>query len=1000
MLAALLALAASSPALAEEGEPPAEVRIPLQQYQALLDQARLESGPQVTWSTGSADITLPSDEAGFVTIEARGQLATASDHTSEAILLPGYVVIESIQIDGSEATVVQRSGAYVALLTGEAQHAVVLRYQVARQPSADGELALVPLPPFAGTRVTVTGASSSVDVWPSGNVLSPAPNLSVQIPATPAAVVRWGSGSDLVRRVDYTITIDPGSDGATVEARIEVDLDGARGSVPLAPSTIALTEVQEANKSLPTRVAGAWHRATVRGAGRHVIIATMRVAIDRSEGQPQITMALPPAPIIHVEARVPGNRSVELQPAVPVALTVVGDGDTAVTTAIANLPPSDQMVVSWTEPRTAPETVVSINTETYQLVRIEEGVIRSKVEIRYEIIRGALKELAIQLPDAAVLYKVTGEGIEDWRTFAATETEPRQARIFLGAEREGSYTLELELEQVAPQTVGQKVDIPTVRPLGVAREMGVVALFDGDKVGFAEATAVGYVRSGEDALPIELRQKLGGDIISQAFKHIGAPGPVSSAVAAAKTRETRLDAHVSSLYTFQQNALTVTNSIDIDVKSGRTDRIVLSLPANVKVGTEISAPNLKKADWVDGQPDGQPRKDFEILLTRALEHAIHIELPFEVILGSDLAKLDLPEVRVQGADVKKGEIGITTDPGIEVEQGTLTGLRKLDLAELPNAIKLRARRGVQLGYSYSYVDEPWKLELEVRRHRAVESLTAAVTQAWIETTIFEEGQIVSNALFRVKSEEQQHLRVKVPKDARILGIAVNGERTEANADESGALKIDIRPASESYVEIAYMVRRDPLGLLASVDLEATRPDVFVTDLQWLVRVPEKITVYGTSSELESLPADQYRYPPSAARGHTLGMEVATNTTTTNHLFVAKVLDAGDARALTVSVSTLLAPPALGTLLLVLALALLAFAIWQRARRVSSRLVWAALVAGLLLLVARIAVWGIAGDEAVGLALVLAAVAITSWLLRRREQSAALAAVEPTVEEQA
>lgn len=979
---------------AEQSEPPAEVRLTLAQYEALM-AAQRDRGAPATWTTAQLTARMPNGGGSFVAIELSTEVQVTGERTAEVALLPGHVVLEEVQIDGGSAALTRIGGTHVAMVEPGTRHSLVLRYQVPLQSSSDGTtLAVIPMPPVPGARLSVEPGDAAVipDVWPSGNVISPPPNLVVQLPAVPAIVMRWGSATSLVRKVDYKLVIDPGSDGATIDAVIEVNVDGPRAYVPLLPSHVALTDVTEGGKPLPTSVSGDWHRALVAGPGRHIITAEFRMGIDRSQGQPQVTLPLAPSPILRVEAVVPGHRDVSFEPDVPLKLTAAGDDAQGTTTAVGYLPPSKDVVISWTEPRTAPEEITSVNTETYQLVKIEEGVVRSKVEIRYEIIRGTLKELPIQLPDQAVLYKVSGEGIEDWRTFAATDTEPRMARVFLGSEREGTYRLELELEQVAPQTVGQPLDIPIVRPLGAAREMGVIALFDGDKVGFAEAATAGYVKSGEDALPIDVRQKLAGDIVSQAYKHIGQPAAMRSQVAAARTRETRFDAAIESLYVFQQNTLTVHSSVTIDVKSGRTDRVVLSLPRGVKVGSDISAPSLKKADWADEPPAAPnstppPRQDYEILLTRALEGTFRIELSLEVILPSELARLPLPDVQIAEADVTKGDFGVTADPGMEITQATIVGLRKLDSAELPNSVKLRSRREVQLGYSYSYVDEPWKLELDVRRHRTVETLTAQIRQAWLETTVFEEGDVVYQATYVLDNKDRPYLRLTLPKDSRLLGVTVGRERVDPIADESGALKIQLPKQTSTFVEVAYMTKRDALGALSSVELEAPRPDVFQTDFQWRVRVPDKLAIFSLSSPLEEVPVIDWRPPMDRSSEATAMVRLPPNGSYSERDFSLDVLDTGDDKPLSVNLTTIGAGPwkGLGIALSLVALAGLGLAIWRRARRRTDKVQWLVAV-GLVALVAKAIGWGLDGGEAVVLVTGLAVVGFASWLQNKQQES--------------
>jgi hypothetical protein len=221
-------------------------------------------------------------------------------------------------------------------------------------------------------------------------------------------------------------------------------------------------------------------------------------------------------------------------------------------------------------------------------------VLRSRVLVDYDVIYGKLKELPLALPEDVVPFKVEGEGIEDWRIFPATDDEPRHLRVVLGRELEGKMRLEVQLETSVPPTEGTPVTLPLVRPMEAARELGVIALFDGDKVGFAPAAAEGYAKVGQDALPVDVRQDL-RDKVNQAFKHIGAPQPISTKVATAKAREVRFDARVDTLYLVREGALTGQASVLVELKSGRRDMLVVSLPEAV-AEPRITAPSLNKVE--------------------------------------------------------------------------------------------------------------------------------------------------------------------------------------------------------------------------------------------------------------------------------------------------------------------------------------------------------------------------------------------------------------------
>jgi len=988
-IAALLALSLLIPPAAAQGPPPSEVRLPLAAYEALVKAARDHSGPQASWGTGRITVDLPPEPAQFVAVTLEASFEVLGSGLAEVLLLPGNAILEDARIDGQAATLIMRGGHTALVEAGSRRRNVSLRYRVAVQPSTDGAaVAMIPTPPLPGSTMTIRGrqANTPVEVWPSGQVREVGGNLEASLPATHAAVLRWGMAGDLVRRVDYRVRVDPGADGADIEARYEVVVEGRRAMVRLAPATVALTDVREGNTAITTRVAGGWHQAILDGGGRRTLVATFRVGIDRSQGQPVVDLTVPPSPITRVEAIIPGKRAVTLSPAVPVTHAVRGEDDQAITTATAFLPPTERVSITWTEPRTAPERVVSINTETYQLIRIDEGVVRSRVEVRYEVIRGTLKEIPIELPDdpGVVLYRVSGEGIEDWRTFAATDSAPRQARIFLGSEREGSYRLTLELEKIIPTEFGADIDLPLVRPLDVTRERGAVALFDGEKVSFAPAVT-DNARAGEDALPVEIRQGLAGDIVAQAFQHISGPRPIRSKVQEATEREFSFDARVESLALFHPNSLELHAIIAVDVKAGRTNEVLLSLPRGVTIAGEVNAPSLRSAEWAEDVDATAPRRNYRVQLTQALGGHFTIELALSRTVSSDLSELTLPDVQVLGATVQKGTFGVATETMMEVSPKSSQGLIRVDVSQLPRSITLQTKREIELAYAYSFTrdDAAPRLDLNLRRHQAVETLTAAITSARLETIVFEEGGIVTRATFEVDNRDQNFLPLTLPADARVLGATVDGQSAEPIADDDSSLKIRIPRQRRSQVALVYLVRRADLGFLSSVDLVAPLPGVFVKDLSWLVRVPKKYTIYSTSSDLREADLDAW-LPATAAAGTALDIHVTTTEPVQELHFRLDVFDAPEATApLRVSLSLVAAPGLwLDLLVLILVAVILGWIVWRRAARKGSLGIHLALgVGALALLVIKTGLWGLGLGEGILLVVVLALAALGGWMSR-------------------
>ena len=982
-LALCLVLAASA-AFAQD--PPGEVRLPLERYDRLMSQLHEGEGPTITWGRGFATVAAPSDASPFVAVTFQADLAKAGSAASEVAVLPADVILDSFTISGSSATLLRRGGAHVAVIPEGTREATIrLQYQVpVRRAASGGLIALVPVPPAPSTSVQVEGAGSlPPEVWPTGPTSPSGGGVVVTVPSTVAVAVRWpgASGGDAVQRIGFDLRVDDSGDAVQLATELEASLSGSTGDIRLAPATMALVEVREGTTVVPIRVVDDWHVATLQGKGPHTLTALFRLGVDRTQGQPAVHLVLDEVPITRVTTTVSGKRQVTLTPEVPVTTDVRGEGETAKTTATAWLPPTTEITVRWTEARPAPEQLDRINAETIQLVTIQEGVVRSEIHIDYEVLRGKVKELPVEIPEDAVLYKVAGDTIEDWRTFAKTDDAPRQVRIMLGTEQQGKYSLVLDLESVIQKGEGTPVTVPIVRPLGVFREVGVVALLESDKVGFGPAEQTQYTKVGEDAVPADIRQRLTNKV-SQAFKHIGPPGVITSTVATAKARDVRFDARVLTLYSVKDGSIVANAQVQVEVKSGRQDGVTLTFPEAVTV-LGVTAPSLNKAEAAKDVDAGDGRKAHEVRFTQALEGAIQLDVEFEVLLPKQLGKVVLPDVRVLGAEIEQGSFGIAAETGIEVQPVQAGDLRRVDVTELPKAVRLRAVQELLMGWQYAHT--PWSLELEIKRHETVETLKAAVGQGWLETTILEDGHVVTRLMYMVTNDDRQFLRLELPEGAKVWTVTADGSPVKAVSDENGALAVPLPKGRTVPVEVTYEVRREPLGMLATAELTAPKADMLVTNLQWLVRWPSSLALLRADTHMDEAPIETALRPGSTSAGQ-VPIALPSVDETAERLFVLPVLDSSEpapAVSLTFSVGL---GEGTNAVLGLMALLLLALALWRRASgRHAGALGWAAAVLGLAAAVAKLAMFGALPEEIAILLVTLLTAGVLAWVRSRTKE---------------
>lgn len=977
-----LALVLLSSALAW-GQPSSDrghVQLTLDRYEQLLAGLSAPDSTAARWAPGDVAISLPAEDFGLVEVEVTAPMEAAE--AGWVPLIASDALVRSVTVNGSVAPLAERHGMHALRVPeGGKRLTVKLEYSVSTAVS-DGGAAVIPLPALPSSRLELTrnGVRGAVDVSPA-RLQDPAAVVVRGIsPATAALVVRWSGahGQADIGDATYRLVVEPSGDSVRTEIELSI-LQGRKGAlVPIAAPASAVVSASVGNARVLTRSTDEGTFAVLPKDGPQTVVAVVRSLVDRSDGQPRATLT-PSAAITRVEVEVPGQREITFEPKAPSSIAVVGEGEEAITRAEANLPFGTPVHIGWTETRQAPERNERFTVESYQLVRMTEGAVRSEVSLRYEVIRGGVRELQLEVPDDAVVYRVTGPGIEDWRTFAGTDDEPRRLRVTFGPEATGQIALKLDLERVVGTAQGAEVAVPIVKPLGAFRQTGVVALIDGEKVGFAPIETTSFSKVGQDALPSDIRKSL-TDVVGQAFKHIGAPGALETQIAEAVPKDVRFDARVLSLYTVEDGALIANATIELDVKSGRADTVLLDLPESASV-LSLTVPSLNKSEPAPDVEVGQGRKAHRVALTQGIAGGFSVHIEIEQLMPKGLGRVALPDIRVMGADVQEGSFGVVAETGIEVQAGDAVDLRKADAKDLPNEVRLRSDSDILLGYQYAHV--PWSLGLEVKRLETVQTLAAVASPVRIETTVLEDGHVVTAAHYHVANQDRQFLRLTLPEDAQVWAVAADGEPIKTVRDESGALAVPLPKRTEVDLRIVYAQRSDALSLWASLDLSAPEADLLATEVQWRVLLPRDYRIARQSTDLASLePWETTALDSDGDYASGLPIRIPEPTELQVIAFSVPVSEATEPIA-GVSLSLLATPPpAWGDAFGMLAGLLLLFAVAMRfGRGLWTRWSRLALIVGIVLGVATLVGWQVRGDAVITLAVTLAGTAVVARLVR-------------------
>ena len=879
LMASILLLGFSSLALAappEKHEAPLThetVSLSLSRYETLFE-ASSSSMDHVSWLDPHLVIDIKQDGGGgeaWVSFDAQVILPKEPRKGTQvwADLVPAMIHPVEVWLNDLAQSPSVRGSFHSLPIDLTQAHTGTLRirmqYPVRLGRGSQSELSgLLPLPPVANATVRIIGASSAQFIPPlpeqslqHGAQVALRGALALSIPAAESGLY--------LQRQDLHVNLHPSGEGADIRLQIQTLLRGGvtQAWIPIAPAIDALLSAEVDGQAAIVAVRDKWHVAWAKGSGAHQVTATIRTTIDRSSGQPMLKLSPQGAPSATLSLTLPGEREVISTPALPMMsevsrlpepVMVGGEQLDKMTTVTAELPPLDHLTLKWTEKRATPaQEAPEFLSETYQLFALQEGLLKGQAQVELDVIKGELKRLEIEVPAGVVLYHLSGEGVEGWSTLPAEDgggdKVARRVRVTFGEPRRGSSQLSLKWQRVLSNN--ETLAMPLIRPLNAFQESGVIALYDGDRVGFTPAKASKSDRGderlipvGQEAIPQRILQLKAGEKVSQAFRHVQAPTTLETATTTERARELRFDAQLDTLYSVRDGAVRAQAQLLVNLKSGRLDVLTFSLPKGCSE-PQVSGPSINRVEPLPtSEEDITSTQRYQIRFTRRLEGAITLNIDAEQLIETDSAILTLPRIIVEGAELTQGHLGVTAEAGLEVTPATPIELRPVTLDELPRSISLRASTEVLYGYRFS---RDWSLSANLKRHKLVETLNAEATALRIQSFLLESGQRVELAQYQVTNQDRRTIKVQLPPKATVQEVLVNQLAVRARA-EGEMISIPVPKNQRSVVLLRYELPSEA-GDAQSYRLISPSSDMRTTNITWELFFAQDRQLWSWEGEL-------------------------------------------------------------------------------------------------------------------------------------------------------
>ena len=291
------------------------------------------------------------------------------------------------------------------------------------------------------------------------------------------------------------------------------------------------------------------------------------------------------------------------------------------------------------------------------------------------------------------------------------------------------------------------------------------------------------------------------------------------------------------------------SSISYSILQAEISGLKICLPDDVSV-LAVSGRDLR--DWKINNKDGKQYVD--IYFKFGIKGKYSINISYEKSIGDGTVMAQMPRIKTIGVEREIGFIGIASATNVELKVQKIKGATVIDVKELPSVIWHKTANPILL--AFKYLKDGYDIEVEVIRHQDVPVLIATVDVANYITLNTKDGKRLTKALYNVRNNVKQFLRIKLPENAELWSAAVSGKPVKPARDKAGFILIPLEKSqlagedlAQFPVEVVYLQKNGKMGVAGTIKVRLPEVDIPTGEAFWSMYLPKKYTYYNFSGDL-------------------------------------------------------------------------------------------------------------------------------------------------------
>ncbi|MCK4421487.1 hypothetical protein KAW48_06790 [candidate division WOR-3 bacterium] len=316
----------------------------------------------------------------------------------------------------------------------------------------------------------------------------------------------------------------------------------------------------------------------------------------------------------------------------------------------------------------------------------------------------------------------------------------------------------------------------------------------------------------------------------------------------------RIYAELLSLLSIEADAIKVTTTVKLNIVQNKITSITLAIPPGYQV---LGVTGLGKGIWNVREEKGKELLD--IPFEYPVEGNQYLTIKSEKLLPEETMVADFTGFEVIGAKRESGFIAGEVKSGAEAHIQEFEGLDRIDFQKIPQELSRLSQRPIL--FAFKYIRHPYNIVVSIIKYEREEALSAIIDCARGITLFLEDGKLVHQFTFSMQNLWNQFLKLKLPEEASIWSVYVDGKREKPSKDSDGMVLIPlVRSQREGeggvlrpfVVELIYTEPAQKFAIFGKKEHIFPAPDVLINKLEWDIYLPENYNYIHFGGDLKRM----------------------------------------------------------------------------------------------------------------------------------------------------